>query len=449
MKFIFLCMGVLCINSAMGKEVFTKKDIAHYLTLKNPFYYSAIGEKFIYREKEKYHLGAFDTKIQAKYDNKEYAVSEGEFLNLGVEKPIDNGIDLSLDYRKATGAQEYNNIKTGNEGEVLLGVKIPVFSVIENINEREYNLNSASIESKKVTSVTHDNLRMLHYEIIYSYYKLLYYKGVLSLVEDLLTNAKKRKKFISTSVKNGAMSEISLLEIEQQIINREQNLISVKNVYESALLEFLKYLNLDVKTFFKMYSLSSLQNSSHTHKSAKEAIAFALEHRPDLKVFDYDKEKLMLDDQYSNLLKYPDLKLALYGSHDIQYGNGFKFALEMDFPVEQSKYRAKNLEIKSSLLNVEKKTEMKIINIKISVRNIINSLNTLLKNIKKSKSEIRLVEKLEHAENKKYKLGLSNIFMVNQREVQTLQVKQKLLKYHLDYLILQEELNKEINAPII
>lgn len=448
MKIIFLCVGVLCVNSAMAKEVFDKKDIAHYLTLKNPYYYNAIGEKFIYEEKAKYHLGAFDTKVKAKYDNKDYAVSDGEFLNIGVEKPIDNGIDLSLDYRKATGIQEYNNIKTGNDGEVLIGVKVPVFSVIENINEREYNLNTATIESKKVNSVTQDNLRILHYDIVYSYYKLLYYKGVLSLVEDLLVNAKKREKFVQSSVNKGAMSEISLLEIEQQIINREQNLLTVKNVYRSALLEFLKYLNLDVKTFFKMYSLSSLQNISHKHKDAKEAIAFALEHRPDLKVFDYDKEKLMLDDQYSNLLKYPDLKLALYGSHDIQYGNGFKFALEMDFPVEKSKYRAKNLEIKSSILNVEKKSEMKIVDIKIAVRKIINTLKTLMDNIKKSQSEIKLVEKLESAENKKYKLGLSNIFMVNQRELQTLQVKQKLLKYHLDHLLMQEELNKEINKPI-
>jgi outer membrane protein TolC len=448
MKMVFLCVGILCVNSAMAKDVFNKKDIAHYLTLKNPFYYSAIGEKFIYEEKEKYHLGAFDTKIKVKYDNKDYAASEGEFSNLGVEKPISNGIDLSLDYRKATGVQEYNNIKTGNEGEVLLGVKVPIFSVIEDINERKYNLTSASIESKKINSVTHDNLRILQYEIIYSYYKLLYYKGVLSLVENLLTNAKKREQYIQKTVKNGAMPEMSLLEIEQQIINREQNLISVKNVYKGALLEFLKYLNLDVKTFFKLYRLSSLQNISHKHKGVKEAIQFALEHRPDLKVYDYDKEKLMLDDKYSNLLKYPDLKLALYGSHDIQYGNGFKFALEMDFPVEQSKYRAKSMEIKSSLINIEKKTEMKIINIKITVRNIISTLNTLLDNIKRSKAEIQLVEKLEDAENKKYKSGLSNIFMVNQRELYTLQVKQKLLKYHLDYLILKEELNKEINAPI-
>lgn len=448
MKIIFLCVGALCVSSAMAKEVFNKKDIAHYMTLKNPFYYSAIGEKFIYQEKEKYHLGAFDTKIKAKYDNKDYGASEGEFLNIGVEKPIGDGIDLSMNYRKATGVQEYNNIKTGKDGEVLIGMKVPLFSVIKNINERQYNLNAASIESKKINSVTRDNLRMLHYEIIYSYYKLLYYNGVLSLVEDLLTNAKKREKYIRKTVKSGAMSEISLLEIKQQIINREQNLISVKNVYEGALREFLKYLNLDVKTFFKLYKLSSLQKISHKHKGVKEAIQFALNHRPDLKIYDYDKEKLMLDDQYSNLLKYPDLKLALYGSHDIQYGNGFKFALEMDFPVEQSKYRAKNLEIKSSILNIEKKTEMKIINIKITVRNIINTLKTLLDNIKKSQAEIRLVEKLENAENKKYKLGLSNIFMVNQREVQTLQVKQKLLKYHLDYLILQEELNKEINAPI-
>ncbi|MEA2047166.1 MAG: TolC family protein [Campylobacterota bacterium] len=448
MKLILLSMGLLSISSMMAKEVFEKKDIAQYLTLKNPFYYSAVGEKFIYEEKKKYHLGAFDTKLKAKYDNKDYKVSEGEFLNLGVEKPLDHGIDLSLDYRKATGVQEYNNIKTGKEGELLLGVKVPVFSVIEKINKRDYNLNAASIESKKVTSLSKNNLRLLHYEILYSYYTLLYYKGVHLLVEDLLSNAKKRKKFIHSSVLSGTMAEIELLEIEQQIINREQNLISVKNIYQSALLDFLKYLNMDKKTFFKLYSLSSLENSSHTHKSIKEAIQFALEHRPDLKVFDFDREKLMLEGQYSNLLKYPDLKLGLYGSHDIQYGNGFKFSLEMDFPVEQRKYRAKNLEIKSSLLNLEKKMEMKIINIKISVRNIVNSLNTLLDNIKKSKSETRLVEKLENAENKKYKLGLSNIFMVNQREMQTLKVKQKLLKYHLDYLLLKEELNKEINAPI-
>lgn len=448
MNRILLGIGLLGSSLVMATEVFSKKEIARYLTLENPYYYSAVGEKFIYEEKEKYHLGAFDTKLKAKYDNKDYAVSEGEFLNLGVEKPIDNGIDLSLDYRKATGIQEYNNIKTGNEGEVLLGVKVPIFSVIEDINERKYNLNSAAIESKKINSVTHDNLRMLQYEIVYSFYKLLYYRGVFSLVEDLLTNAKKREQYIQKSVKNGAMPEMSLLEIQQQIINREQNLISVKNVYKGALLGFLKYLNLDVKTFFKMYTLSSLQNISHKHKGIKEAIQFALNHRPDLKVYDYDKEKLMLDDKYSNLLKYPDLKLALYGSHDIQYGNGFKFALEMDFPVEQSKYRAKSMEIKSSLLNIEKKTEMKIINIKIAVRNIINTLNTLLDNIKRSKAEIQLVEKLEEAENKKYKSGLSNIFMVNQRELYTLQVKQKLLKYHFDYLILKEELSKEINAPI-
>ncbi len=448
MKLVLLGVSLLCTSSVMGKEIFDKKDIAKYLTLKNPFYYSAIGKKFIYEEKEKYHLGAFDTKLKAKYDNKDYGASEGEFLNIGVEKPISNGIDLSLDYRKATGVQEYNNIKTGKEGEVLIGVKVPVFSVIENINEREYNLNSASIESKRMNSVTHDNLRMLHYKIIYSYYKLLYYKGVLSLVKDLLTNAKEREKYIQESVKKGAVSEISLLEVKQQIINREQNLLSAKNLYEGALLEFVKYLNFDVKTFFKHYRLSSLEKVSHKHKGVKEAIAFALDHRPDLKVFDYDKEKLKLDDHYSNLLKYPDLKLALYGSHDIQYGNGFKFALEMGFPVEQSKYRAKSMEIKSSLLNIEKKAEMKIINIKITVRNIINTLETLLGNIKKSQAEIRLVEKLENAENKKYKLGLSTIFMVNQRELYTLQVKQKLLKYHLDYLILQEELNKEINAPL-
>ena len=37
----------------------------------------------------------------------------------------------------------------------------------------------------------------------------------------------------------------------------------------------------------------------------------------------------------------------------------------------------------------------------------------------------RLAEKLEQAENKKYILGMSNLFIVNQREIYTLEVKKK------------------------
>jgi len=431
-----------------AKEIFTKKQIANYLTEKNPYYYSAIGEKFVYEQKVNYQKGAFDTKLKAKYDNKDYGASEGDFLNFGVDKPLADGIDLSLDYRKATGTQEYNNIKTGEEGEMLLGIKIPIFSLLEKINTRDYVINSASLQSQKVDASTEDRVRLLHYDIVSSYYTMLYYKEVLKLVEHLLNNAKKRQTYVAKSVEGGAMPQMSLLEIEQQIINREQSFVTVENIYQNALSVFLKYLNLERKQFFTLYTLPSLKDITYKRKKDKESIAFALEHRPDILAYDVEQEKLMLDGHYSQLLKYPDLKLGVYGSHDLYYGNGFKVALQMDFPVERSKYKAKSLEIQSSLLHIEKQRQMKVVDITIEIRNIINSLNTLRQNIQKSKNEVRLVQKLESAEEKKYRLGLSSIFMLNQREMQTLQVKQKRLKYQLDYLLTQEELNMQMNMPI-
>lgn len=447
-KTLLFVVLLLSIQSVESKEIFTKKQITKYLTNKNPYYYSAIGEKFVYEQKLNYQKGAFDTKLKAKYDNKDYGASEGDFVNFGIDKPLNDGIDLSLDYRKATGTQEYNNIKTGKEGEMLLGIKIPIFSVLERINAREYAINSASLQSQKVDTSTQNNLRLLHYDIIASYYTMLYYKEVLHLVEHLLDNSKKRQVYVAKSVEGGAMPKMSLLEIEQQIINREQSLVTVENVYQNALFIFLKYLNLDHRAFFSLYTLPSLKHISYKRKKDKESIAFALEHRPDILAYDVEQEKLMLDGHYSQLLKYPDLKLGVYGSHDLYYGNGFKVALQMDFPVERSKYKAKSLEIQSSLLHLEKQRQMKVVDITIEIRNIINSLNTLKQNIQKSKAEVRLVQKLESAEEKKYRLGLSSIFMLNQREMQTLQVKQKRLKYQLDYLLTQEELNKQMNMPI-
>ena len=431
-----------------AQEIFTKKQITKYLTKKNPYYYSAIGKKFVYEQKLNYQKGAFDTKLKAKYDKKDYGASEGDFVNFGVDKPLSDGIDLSLDYRKATGTQEYNNIKTGEEGEMLLGIKIPIFSVLKKINARDYAINSASLQSQKVDASTEDRLRLLHYDIVSSYYTMLYYKEVLKLVEHLLNNAKKRQIYVEKSLEGGAMPQMSLLEIEQQIINREQSLVTVKNVYQNALSIFLKYLNLDSKQFFTLYTLQSLKDITYKRKKDKESIAFALEHRPDILAYDVEQQKLMLDGDYAQLLKYPDLKLGVYGSHDLYYGNGFKVALQMDFPVERSKYKAKSLEVQSSLLHIEKQRQMKVVDITIAIRNIINSLNTLRQNIQKSKNEVSLVQKLESAEEKKYRLGLSSIFMLNQREMQTLQVKQKRLKYQLDYLLTQEQLNKQMNMPL-
>ena len=423
MRFFFFVMLLVYSNSLIAQELFSREKIVQYLTKENPYVYTAIGNEYIYKEKYRYNLGAFDTKILAKYDKKEYPLSKGEFLNVGVEKPIENGMEFSLGYRKAEGTQEYNNIKTSKDGEILLGIKIPVFSVMNDISTRKLNLDSALLDSTKYSYKSKDNLRKLYFDIIKIYNELLYNKEVLKIEKVLLNRAKDREYMVTREVQNGALADIALVEVQQQIINRKQRVVATHNSYSLSLEIFLKYLNLSRDNFNVMYKLPSMPDIENKYLNVDEILSLALEQRPDLKTYDYEIKKINLQAKQTNVMKYPKFNVSLYGVHDFKYDNGFKVALDMDFPIERRKYEASYAKNRKSIKNIQSMKQKQIIDIKTNLKNIIYSLNNIYKNINNSIAEIVLVKKLEIAEYKKYKLGMSNLFMLNQREIYTLQTK--------------------------
>ncbi len=444
MKLTLLLVLLLSWSLLDAKALFGVDKITSYLTQDNPYVYEAIGQEYIYKEKEKYYLGDFDAKLLAKYDKKDYPASDGEYFNASLEKPLENGMEFSMGYRKAQGTQEYNNIKTSSEGEAIVAVKIPVFSVLNDMSQRKLNLNLATLDNVKFNYKSKDNLRLLYFKILTTYNKLLYSKSILNLENELLFRAKKRKVIIQKRVKAGTEPDISLLEVEQQIINRTQRIISQSNDFSTLLVDFVKYLNISKEAFEELYELPSMNEIEENVLNVDSAIDVALENRPDLKTFDYEIKKINLNQRQTNTLKYPKLNVSLYGAHDFKYENGFKIALDMDFPIERRKYEAKYVENEKSVKNIQNDKEKNIMNIKANVTNFLNSLHNLSSNMASAKDEIVLVEKLEEAENKKYSLGLSNLFMVNQREIYTLEIKKKLLKYKLDYLLLEQEVKTEI-----
>jgi len=443
-NFLSITIVGLMLSHTHAKELFNQDDIIQYLGEENPFVYDTLGQKYVYEAKETYALGAFDTKISTKYDTKKYPVSEGDFFDTAIEKPMKNGLDLVARYRKAEGVQEYNNIKTGKQGEFQLGVKVPLREFIKGINSRKLNLQTASLDRIKFNFEAKNNLRFLYRDILSSYYKLLYYKALWELEKRLLSKGQDREYFIQRSVKEGALAEVSILEMEQQLINRQQRLLSATNDYENALENFLKYLSFSKELFTAQYQLMNILELPYAHTTIAYAIDYALMNRPDLQVLEYEKDRLALEMKQAQLLKYPKVDVGLYGVHDIQYDSGFKVALDMDFPIEQRRYKGKYRELQKKIDNIENKKEKSIIKLKTNLKNIINSLQIVQKNMENSKNEVSLVNQLEEAENKKYKLGKSNLFMVNQREVTTLEVKKKLLKYHLHALILAQEARNEM-----
>ncbi len=443
-KILFL---VLIFSTAVfSKEIFDVNKIKVYLTEENPYIYLIIGKKYIYEGKLKYYLGNFDTTLSGKLEKKDYPISSSEFYSLFLNKPTKSGVDLLLGYRKATGVQEYSNVKTSESGEVQLGLKIPVLSVFQNIDLRRLNIYKGNLDIAKIDFEFRDKLRKLYFKIVSEYYKTLYYRSVLNLEKELLKKAEKRKNIILKKVEKGSLPKAYLLEAQQHIINREQRLIIAENDFNNQLSNFLKYLNLTNEEFLKKYQLPDLPEPEKADFDLEKSLEIAIKRRPDLKALEVLKKQINYETKYYTLMKYPKINLSLYGVVDFKYDAGYKFSVDMKYPFERRKYLGKVTELNKNRYLINKEKEKIVIELKTNLKNIIASILTALETYENSKKEIELVKKLEEFEKKKFYLGASNLFLVNQREIYTLKTIKKNLKYKLEYFILYYQYLKEINS---
>ncbi len=440
-----IVLVLLLLNLSFAKEIFTEKDIKQYMTEENPFIYSIIGKKYIYEGKLKYYKGFFDTNLSGKYEKKEYPLSTSDFYSLFIDKPTYKGFDFSFGYRKAKGVQEFNNIKTGENGEILIGLKIPVFNIRQNIDERRLNLFLTNIDLEKINYEYQDKFRKLYLKILSSYYKVLYYKQIFEIEKEVLKKAEERMEFIVKKIEGGALPSIYQVEANQHIINRKQRLLKAENEYITYLNDFLKYIGISNEKFNQMYELPELPDLPELKMGIDEAVKVALENRPDLKALKLEEIKLKKEKTFYNLLKYPKFNVSIYGVHDFKYDNGYKISLDAVYSIERRKYLGKTIEIGKSIFLINKKQEKILIELKTNLKNIIETLNALKLNIKNSEQEISLVKKLEEVERKKFKLGSGNLFLINQREIYSLETLKKNLKYRLDYLILYKKFFAELN----
>ena len=441
-----LVLSVLILFSlSIAKEIFTEQLIKQYLNEQNPYIYTLIGKKYIYQGKLKYYEGFFDTKLKGKYEKKEYPVSEGLFYSVFIDKPTYSGIDFSFGYRKAKGVQEYNNIKTGKDGELLIGLKIPILNIKQNIDKRRLNLFLTDFDLKKIDLEFQNKFRKLYLKIITSYYKTLYYKKVLDIEKDLLQKAEKRKEFIVKKIKEGLLPTVYQIEAEQHIINRQQRVLKAKNDFIVQLNKFLKYLNIDSKTFLKSYDLPDLPEPKDLQITLDEAVKLALQNRPDLKEIKVEKKRLQNEKKFYTLLKYPKINLSLYGVHDFNYDSGYKVSLDAVYSVERRKYLGKSIEIRKKGILLDKKQEKILIELKTDLKNIIETLNILKENIKNAQQEISLLKKLEEVERKKLRLGSGTLYFINKREIDTLKAKKRNFKYQLEYITLYKKFFIKLN----
>jgi len=429
-----------------SQTLFTQETIQEYLVESNPYYYASIAKEAVSRERENVFQSAFDTQFNMKYDTKRYPTTEGDYRQVDLTKAIGNGMEFSVAYRDAQGTQEYNNIKTGQEGEVYTSVNIPVLSLINNTSKNELDLQVAQLKTKELSQGSKKKILKLYLLTSKIYFELLLNRSVYLTEKDLLNKAKLNYEFIAKEVRGGKRAKIALIDVQSQIINRKQRLLSAENRYQNLENTFLKYLNISKETFYKRYTLPSIKieegKDEELYLGAQE---IALKNRPEFQEIEYLLDKVDLQSQYNDISKYPKFDIRLNGVYDLAYKeNGYKVAMAFNFPLERSDYKGRNESYKKEKILLQN-SKLTIKNdIQVNIRNIIQKASLQKQNIQLADEEISLVEQLESAERRRYQEGLSSLLFVNQREILSLKAQQKLLHYYFELQLLHLQLKYEL-----
>lgn len=436
---------VLCILSPLtAKKIFLKEHILQYLNKDNPFFYKTVGQVYIRQAEEEFALGTLDTHINAQYDDKRYPVTDGTYQNIDISKPLISGIELSVAYRRAQGTQEANNIITAQDGEMLAGIKVPVFALFNDISKQMVDIGKARLQTQHDIETSRVNINILYMKIFQAYYQILLYKELVATEKGLLNKAIKNKKFIKKHIEIGKLPLIALPEVEALEVGRRQRFIYSRNAFINAKNIFLQYIGIAQERFDKKFTIPSLSYKLPSPLSKKSAWRIAIENRSELKQIDYKEKENALNREFNVLEKMPKFNVGLYGAYDLQQNEGYKVTFDLSMPLERRRYKGRDEALRKEALLLDSKRSTIIREITTKIDNILIKMKMIKEAIKLSKREIVLAQKVENAEKKKFKEGVSTLIFVNQREMKTLHTKQKLLKYYYSLLILGINLDFEI-----
>ena len=385
--------------------------------------------------------GGFDPKFEADWDHKSFDDKNYYSLISGAIKiPTWYGIDISAGYDNNSGSFLNQNELIPNRGLWNAGISVPLGKgfIIDN---RRAELKKAAIYQ----NVTQQEQMLLINELLFqasvgylnwqatkAYYDIAKEGEELAALRLIAT----KKSFI-----NGDKPAIDTLESFIALQSRQFDLQKASQEYENAKISLNNYLwlegeiplELDIKASPEIIDVNVLQSNIDSISLLQDQW---LSNHPELLNYEYKLANIEIDQRLAKEELKPDIRVnykpligvaqqSLFDELDI---NNYSFSANISYPIVQRKQRAKiqinNIKIQDTEYNMAMKNQE--LRVKLDIYN---------NNIDQSQIQYALLnetiinyERLLRAENRKFEIGESSIFLVNSRENKYLNSRYKIIE---------------------
>ena len=381
--------------------------------------------------------GGFDPKVEVDYDRKIFSGDEYyDKLNATFKIPTWYGIELKGTFEESDGIYLNPENNFPDKGLYSAGVS---FSVGEGlwINQRMASLKQAKLFREQVKADRDILVNTILYEAALVYFNWLKAYNETLIYQDFLGNAQMRFKGVKQNVEAGEMAAIDSIEARIVVNDRKLNLEKSRVELMKAKLELSNFLWLNNNIPVELQDMvipdveSELVIDTTLNIDALLLVTNNLDTHPKLKSLDYKYESLdierrlkanqllpTIDLQYNFLTTTPDIANSFNADN---YKSGVNISVPLFLRKERGELKLAKVKLQDT--DYERiSTKLTLKNKIIAIQNELQSFelqNELTKNV------ITDYEQLVSAEERRFFVGESSLFLVNSRESKLIDSKLK------------------------
>ncbi|SHM71742.1 TolC family protein [Polaribacter sp. KT 15] len=399
--------------------------------------------------------GAFDPKIEVDFDKKLF--KEKEYynkLNSSFKIPTWYGVEFKANFEKNDGLflNPENNVPL--DGLYSAGVSVSLAKgLLTNkrmaaLKQAKYYVNQAKEEQQILVNKILFDASLSYFNWLKAYKEKLVFTSFLE-------NARIRFEGTKRAFQEGEKPAIDTLEAGITLNSRKLNLEKSAIYYTKASLELSNFLWLNNNTPIELKEniIPDLEAKNSVDKTFNIALFnqedFDIENHPKIKALDFKVKSLIVEKRLkkNNLLPKIDLQynfISADGNRINSFNSSnYKAGLNFSFPIFIRKERGdlKLAKIKLQDQQLEAKTA------KVTIKNKLNSLLLELDSFDNQNNFtdaiVRDYNVLLKAEERKFFLGESSLFLVNYREEKFIDAQLKAIKLENKFFKTKAKLFKE------
>ncbi|WP_173427041.1 TolC family protein [Kordia jejudonensis] len=429
---VFLFSGALCAQNTLD-SIMTLNEYLGYVKTYHPIVKQA---NLIINESEAKLLkarGAFDPKLEVDYDRKKFKNSEYyDKLNATFKIPTWYGIEFKANFEENTGEFLNPEFSVPTDGLYSAGVSVSLARGFL-INERMAMLKQAKLFTQQAKADQQLLVNEILYEASITYFNWLKSYRNKEVYSSFLSNASMRFDGIKRSYREGERAAIDTLEARLTLNTRKLSLEKARIKYIKSTLELSNFLWLNDNTPVELQD--NILPDVQTVASVDDVLQvtgfdnedFDVDAHPKMRSLDFKYESLQINTRLKRNMLLPqiDLQYNFLSQTPDNIGTfnsaNYKSGINISFPLFLRKERGDLRLAKLKLQDVEFERATTRVTLK-------NKIDAVTQEIESYNVQNRLTEELVadyqvllDAEERKFFLGESSLFLVNSREAKLIE----------------------------